>query len=103
MLGTIKILEVEKSAVAYQRPKMYCRQKLVVKDLVALPAGVSVGELVDLPGGVLLGELLLDVLVGEVLHAPSVYLVQRPPPLLGRVDVRRGLKRTLLKLQRTRA
>ena len=70
-------------------------------DLVALSAGVSVGELVDLPGGVLLGELLLDVLVGEVLHAPSVYLVQRAPPLLGRVDVRRGLKRTLLKLQRT--
>ena len=59
--------------------------------LIALSTGVSVGELADLPGRVLLGILLLDVLVGEVLHAPGVDLIECSPPLLWRVYVGRGL------------
>ena len=68
---------------------------LVCSNLIALPAWVSVGELVDLPGGVLLGVLFLDVLIGEVLHAPGVDLVEGPPPLLRRVDSCRRLYRPL--------
>ena len=63
--------------------------------LITLPAGVSVGELADLPGCVLLGILLLDVLVGEVLHATGVDLVEGPPSLLRRVNLGRGLYRPL--------
>lgn len=63
--------------------------------LVALPAGVSVGQLADLPGRVLLRVLLLDVLVGQVLHAAGVDLVEGSPPLLWCVNVCRGLYRPL--------
>ena len=59
--------------------------------LIAFSAGVSVGELVDVPGRVLIGELLLDLLVGEVLHCPGIYLIQSSPSLLWRVNVSRSL------------
>ena len=64
-------------------------------DLVTFPARISVGKFVDLPGGILLRILVLNVLIGEVLHAAGVYLIQGPPSLLRRLNVRGCLDSSL--------
>ena len=50
--------------------------------LIALSARIAVRQLVLVPRCKLLRVLLLDLLVGQILHASSIYLVQSSPAFL---------------------